>query len=138
MLVLLLGAVLAASAVYTISQRSAAADTSIPTSAAMEQALGVRFSRVAVVGDGGLVEVSYVVLDADKATQFQARGNQPPVLRNERTGRSTRQVSLMRLGHALRVGQTYYFLYHNAGTVRSHDRASLTSQGVTLAGIPVL
>ena len=37
-----------------------------PQSASMEQRLGVRFSRVAVVGDGGLITLSYVVLDSEK------------------------------------------------------------------------
>ena len=55
----------------------------VPQSAAMEDALGVRFSRVAVVGDGGLLTVSYVVLDAEKATRFQSDTTHPPVLRSE-------------------------------------------------------
>ena len=37
----------------------------------MEDALGIRISRVAVVGDGGLITMSYVVLDAEKAAKFQ-------------------------------------------------------------------
>ncbi len=55
----------------------------VPTSTAMEQQLGVRFTRVAVVADGGLVTLFYVVLDSEKATQFQADVTHPPVLSSE-------------------------------------------------------
>ena len=47
----------------------------------MEAATGVRFSRVAVVGDGGLVMVEYVVLDVEKAVAFQADRAHVPTLR---------------------------------------------------------
>ena len=43
----------------------------MPQSPAMEDQLGIRFSRVAVVGDGGLVTVTYVVLDSEKAASFR-------------------------------------------------------------------
>ncbi len=61
----------------------------VPQSAEMETALGVRISRVAVVGDGGLVTLSYVVLDVDKASRFQADTKHPPVLRSEARDGST-------------------------------------------------
>ena len=54
--------------------------TPFPHDAAMERATGVQFSRVAVVGDGGLVMVEYVVEDVEKATAFQAdRANVPTI-----------------------------------------------------------
>ncbi len=134
---LLIVALLGVVVVHNLSVRTAQADPVVPTSAAMEDALGVRFSRVAVVGDGGLVDVSYLVLDAEKASRFQARTADPPVLANVTSGRSTKRVSLMKQGHSLRVGQTYYLVYLNVGVLRSQDTASLTSDGVTLSGVPV-
>jgi hypothetical protein len=117
---------------------SSAADPVVPTSAAMENVLGVRFSRVAVVGDGGLVEVSYLVLDSEKATRFQSRTADPPVLTNLGSGRTTKRVSLMKQGHQLRNGQTYYLVYLNSGVLKPGDRAEITSQHQTLTGVPVL
>ncbi len=109
----------------------------MPTNSAMESALGVRFSRLAVVGDGGLVQVSYVILDSDKATRFQDDRVSLPVLKNEGSGASTKRVALMKQGHSLPVGQTFYFVYNNAGTVHPHDTASLTAHGMILSGIEV-
>ncbi len=133
----ILVAVLVALLVHNLNTKSAAAEPVVPTSAAMEQATGVRFSRIAVVGDGGLVEVSYAVLDADKATRFQSDQAHPPVLTNESTGASTKRVALMKQGHTLREGQTYYFLYNNDGTVHGGDQAKLEAGGTTLTGFPV-
>jgi hypothetical protein len=117
--------------------RSAA--TGVPQSAAMEDALGVRFTRVAVVGDGGLVTVTYVVLDSEKAARFQAATTDPPVLTTEKRSGGTRRVSLMRQGHDLRAGQTYYFVYQNTkGAVRAGEPVSLTKDGLTLRHVPVL
>ena len=76
-------ALLVALVVGNLAQSRAQASHLVPQSAAMENALGVRFSRVAVVGDGGLLTVSYVVLDAEKATRFQSDTTHPPVLRSE-------------------------------------------------------
>ena len=132
---LLVVALLGTVVVHNLSVRPAQAEPVVPTSAALEDALGVRFSRVAVVGDGGLVEVSYLVLDSEKATRFQSRTAEPPVLANVATGSSTKRVSLMKQGHSLRVGQTYYLVYRDSGVLRSGDQASLTAQGIALTGI---
>jgi hypothetical protein len=133
----LLIAVLVALLVHNLNPKPAAAEPVVPTNAAMEQATGVRFTRIAVVGDGGLVEVSYSVLDADKATRFQSDQLHPPVLTNEGTGTSTKRVALMKQGHTLREGQTYYFVYHNEGTVHGGDQAALEVGGAILTGFPV-
>lgn len=123
--------------VHNLTVTSASGRPVAPTSAAMEDATGVRFNRIAVVGDGGLVEVSYTVLDADKATRFQSDQAHPPVLTNEGTGVATKRVALMKQGHTLVAGQIYYFVYHNEGTVHAADRATVAAGGATLAGFPV-
>lgn len=122
---------------HNLSARYASGAPVAPTSTAMEKATGVRFDRIAVVGDGGLLEVSYTVLDADKATRFQSDQAHLPVLTNETSGASTKRVALMKQGHTLRVGQDYYFIYHNEGAVRSGDLATITAAGASLAGFPV-
>ncbi len=120
-----------------IARASAAGASTMPANTAMEDALGVRFSRVAVVGDGGLVQVSYVILDTDKATRFQDDRANLPILTNVDTDAATRRVALMKQGHSLPVGQTFYFVYNNNGTVHPGDLAALASQGMTLSGIRV-
>ena len=110
-----------------------------PQSAQMETALGVRFSRVAVVGDGGLVTLSYVVLDVDKASRFQSDTKHPPVLRSEARDGSTDRVSIMRQGHINRAGATYYFVYQNTGgAFRSGERMTITYLDHELTDVPVL
>jgi hypothetical protein len=110
-----------------------------PQSTQMETALGVRFSRVAVVGDGGLVTVSYVVLDVDKATRFLGDTKHPPTLRSEARSAFTTRVSMMRQGHINRAGATYYFVYQNTGgALRSGEEMTIESSGLRLEHVPVL
>lgn len=111
----------------------------VPQSAEMETALGVRISRVAVVGDGGLVTMSYVVLDVDKASRFQADTKHPPVLRSEARDESTNRVSVMRQGHINRAGATYYFVYQNTrGALRAGEDVTIEYGGLRLEHVPVL
>lgn len=113
--------------------------TAMPQSAAFEDLTGVRVSRVAVVGDGGLVTVFYVVLDPEKATRFQADRDHPPRLTSEAREGGTQRASIMRAGHAMRAGQTYYLVYENtAGALRSGETMTLTYGGVALHHVPVL
>ena len=132
-------AILVAFIVGNLVQSRAQASGSMPQNAAMEKALGVRFSRVAVVADGGLVTVSYVVLDPEKASRFQLDGAHPPVLHSEARGLSTSRVSLMKQGHTLRAGQTYYLVYQNTrGALRPHEQVSIDAGALHLRHVPVL
>jgi hypothetical protein len=110
-----------------------------PQSAAMEQQYGVRFSRIAVVGDGGLITLTYVVLDSEKAGRFQADVQHPPELRSEERAGGTKRISVMKQGHTLRPGQTYYLVYQNTkGALRHGERASILLGDLTLRHAPVL
>jgi hypothetical protein len=110
-----------------------------PQSAGMEAALGVRITRVAVVGDGGLVTVSYLVLDSEKAGRFQSDTQHPPELRSEARTGGTHRVSLMKQGHELRAGQTYYLVYQNSGgAIRPGETVTVVAGGLRLRGFPVL
>ena len=116
-----------------------ATPAAVPQSAAMEQRLGVRFSRIAVVGDGGLIVLSYVVLDPEKATVFQSDREHPPVLASEARPLSTQRVSIMRNGHLMRAGATYYFVYENTkGALQPGEQAAISYGGLVLAHFPVL
>jgi hypothetical protein len=123
----------------SLLHRAARSDAAMPHSAAMERVTGVRFSRVAVVGDGGLVTLFYVVLDPEKASAFQADRDHPPRLRSEARAAGTQRVSIMRNGHSMRPGATYYFVYDNAGqALRPGETVAISYRGVTLRGALVL
>jgi hypothetical protein len=111
----------------------------VPHSAALEAKLGIRFTQAAVVADGGLVELRYTVLDTDKATTFQNDTHHPPVLRSsKRSKESIYRTALMKQGHNLRAGQTYYILYlNNHNTVRSGETLQIDAGGNSLANVPV-
>lgn len=127
-----------ASAAYVLAGPNSRS-TTFPQSAAMESQLGVRFSRVAVVGDGGLVTVTYVVLDSEKASRFQSDVAHPPLLLSESRHVGTTRVAVMKQGHALRAGQTYYLVYQNTlGALRPGERVTVVDGRLKLAHVPVL
>ena len=111
----------------------------VPHSAAMEAKLGIRVVQASVVADGGLVELRYTVLDTGKATTFQNDVHHPPVLRGSKhTGTPLYRTALMKQGHDLRPGQTYYILYmNNGGAVHPGDTLTIDAAGVILPGVPV-
>ena len=111
----------------------------VPQSSGMEAKLGVRFVQAAVLADGGIVELRYTVLDPQKASAFQRDVKHPPVLRSEqRPGAPLYRTALMRQGHDLRPGQSYYILYlNNHRSVRSGETLEITSGQQTLAKVPV-
>jgi hypothetical protein len=123
---------------YSIAHTASSA-TDFPQSAAMEDQFGIRFSRVAVVGDGGLITLSYVVLDSEKAFRFQSDSKHPPELVSETRSESTKRVSIMKQGHALRPGQTYYLVYQNThAALQSGELATIVQGDVQLPHVPVL
>jgi hypothetical protein len=110
-----------------------------PVSAAMQDKLGVRFSRVAVVADGGLITLFYVVLDPEKAAAFQANQAHPPKLTSESRNLSTNRVSLMKQGHVLNAGKTYYLVYENTRrALRPGEQATIGYGSLRLEHVPVL
>jgi hypothetical protein len=110
----------------------------VPQSAELEGALGVRFTQAAVVADGGLVELRYVVLDAQKASRFQSDTRHPPLLKSERRNGIAWRAALMRQGHQLRAGQAYYLLYLNNGNaIRPGETIEVEAGGRRLQHLPV-
>jgi hypothetical protein len=130
---------LAAGGFAIAKMSSSGAAAKFPQSAAIENEYGVRFSRIAVVGDGGLVTLTYVVLDSEKATRFQADVQHPPELKSEDRDGGTKRVSVMKQGHTLRAGQTYYLVYQNTkGALRHGEKATVQLGSLNLRQAPVL
>jgi hypothetical protein len=122
----------------TTSPKSQAGSHKMPQNAAMEDQLGIRFSQVAVVGDGGLLTVTYVVLDSEKASKFQNDVAHPPILKSELRKGSASRVSLMKQGHTLRAGQKYYLVYQNpADLVRHNEKIEIDYGQLSLKHVPV-
>lgn len=79
------------------------------------QASGVLITRVAVTGDGGLVDLRFRMVDPDRAHALHAAGT-PPAVVDERTGLVVHEL-LMNHAHtgAYRAGVTYYLVFTNPG-----------------------
>lgn len=140
---LAVAAVVVAALVYGVARLQepdrATVDSPFPHDAALERVTGVQFTRVAIVADGGLVMVEYVVQDVEKATAFQADRAHVPTVSSQARDKATNRVSIMKPGHLIRAGQTYYLVYQNTdGALRSGEWASLTYLGHDLTDVPVL
>ncbi len=128
----------AAFAWHSAGSASAVRAYQVPTDPDMEAGLGVRFVRAAVVADGGIVELRYTVLDPQRASRFQNDVKHPPVLHSERRKGNVYRTALMRQGHDLRPGQSYYILYlNNQGSIRPGDTMEIDAGGKKLRKVPV-
>jgi hypothetical protein len=139
LLIAVLAVALVAGGLVAVKLWASSGPAAFPQSSSIEEKYGVRFSRVAVVGDGGLVTLTYVVLDSEKATRFQSDVQHPPELRSEDRDGGTKRVSVMKQGHTLRSGQTYYFVYQNTkGALRHGEQATVLVGDFSLLHAPVL
>jgi hypothetical protein len=110
----------------------------VPQDSEVEGKSGIRIVRVSLAGDGGLLDVRYIVLNPSLATEWTGDTNRPPVIDNLRTHESFDRVAAMREGHDLRPGQTYYLIYLNkGGDVKRGDKIDITIAGTVLKGVPV-
>jgi hypothetical protein len=138
LILLLAVALVAAMAVRFVGTADATPKYDVPHDGQLEAALGIRFSQAAVVADGGLVELRYVVLDTQKASAFQNDTKHPPTLRSERNGKVAWRPALMKQGHELRPGQSYYLLYlNNGGAIKRGDTIEIDSGQRRLQHVPV-
>ena len=99
------------------SASSSAYTTPLVTPAGLVARSGVRVVRVTLSGSGGLVDLRYQVVDADKA-QTVHEPQTPPLMIDESTGAV---IGELYMGHAMsgrpKVGITYYLIYNNPGTI---------------------
>lgn len=88
----------------------------MPISAEMENKFGVRFTDLRLAGRGGLVDLRYRVVDADKAKNFGHYTETSPLLIAEDGGKV--EVTIMGLhNHRVEAGRIYYVLYRNTENV---------------------
>ena len=76
---------------------------------------GVKITQVAVTGDGGLVDLRFTVVDANKAATLHDPAT-PPAVVDQRTGLVVKDL-LMSHAHTARfkAGVTYYLVFNNPG-----------------------
>jgi hypothetical protein len=115
-----LAGVLVAGAIvlYQLTRTSSATAVHIPptvTPAGLVERSGVRVVRVNTTGDGGLLDLRFQVVDADRA---QTVHDAQPIMIDESTGAIIKDLFM---GHMhsgpQKVGITYYLIYNNPGTI---------------------
>ena len=81
----------------------------------LSQASGVEITRVAVTGDGGLVDLRFRIVDPDRANALHDEST-PPAVVDEQSGLVVHEL-LMNHSHtgAYKAGVTYYLVFNNPG-----------------------
>ena len=107
--------------------------------AGLLDATGTRIVRVTKAADGGLIDVRYQIVDADKAAALHDI-KRPPALVDEHSGTV---VSRLLMGHAhgsgtFHNGETYFFeLEDPAGLVQRGDPVSIVMGPVRIMHVKV-
>jgi hypothetical protein len=120
------------------ARQPAIAASPVLSKAGFQDRSGVRIVRVAVTGDGGLVDLRYQVLDQEAAASVHDRAT-PPDLVDERTGVVVNELFMGHSHHGqLKPAQTYYLIFNNPGNlVRRGSRVTVQLGAARLAHVPV-
>jgi hypothetical protein len=105
---------------------------------AFEIQTGVRIVLVGITAGGGMIDLRYQVIDADKALAVHDNAN-PPKIIDEASGRvlQTRWMN-HNSDHNFRTGQTYYELILNQdGAIQPGSRVTVTFGDYMIEGIVV-
>ena len=126
------------SARSAVRAQAVAANVPLVSAAGLAERSGVRLVRVAVSGNGGLLDLRYQVIDPDRANAVHDRKT-PPSLVDERTGLVVNQYLMGHMHHGrLKAGQTYYLIFENPGNlVQSGGRVAVQLGAVRVAHIRV-
>lgn len=112
----------------------------MPTSPAIEQEWGVRFSHIGISADDGVIDVRYRVLDERLAEHLRHHGQSPLVIEGPR-GFTTAKTSTnvwVPMGGPIRTDYEYYVLFPNIrGKVHPGDEVTLVLGGLRLEHVPV-
>jgi hypothetical protein len=136
LLVALLGALFAWK--HQPATNSAIADSSPITADQLEQQYGVRIDVVGLLASGGLIEMRFQVIDADKATALFGDVADMPVLAVEGSTKVLTSAKGMKHQLTLLDGAAYFFLYTNVGnSVHEGSQVSFVINGVRLPHLVV-
>jgi hypothetical protein len=93
-------------------------DRPVVSEAGLVSRSGVRIVHVAVTGDGGLLDLRFQVIDADKAAAVVHDPAAPPAIVDEASGVVAKDLFM---GHShsgpLKEAVTYYLIFENPGNL---------------------
>jgi hypothetical protein len=142
--VVVAGALLAALLVGALAWRNrpltnpAIADSSAITAEQLEQQYGVQLDVVGLLASGGLLELKFQVLDADKATALFGPAEDMPVLAVEGSTRVLKSASGMKHNFEILEGASYFFLYTNvANAVHEGSEVAFVINGIRIPHLVV-
>ncbi|MCX6521108.1 MAG: hypothetical protein NTZ21_10630 [Actinobacteria bacterium] len=118
------------------SAAMADAGSSVPTSPALEDEFGIRLTGAYLTADGGMVELTYQVLDADKAVAVHLEENGPVIVAD---GAVFEAPGLAGHGHGkqgVAAGRSTFVLLANiGGALRAGDTVAVRVGDVVLDGV---
>ncbi len=94
------------------------------TAAQLEAQYGVRLGNIGLLASGGLVELKFQVIDADKATALFGETEDMPLLAVEGTSFVLESAKGMKHSLTLLDGASYFFLYTNVSN-SLHDGSTV-------------
>jgi hypothetical protein len=106
---------------------------------AFEERTGVQLVRVAVTGGGGVVDLRYRVIDADRSAIVHDRARRPAIL-DEQTGDVVGEpfMGMWHQHEFVKPGVVYYQLFVNRkGLIKAGEQVAVRLGGVTLRDVPV-
>lgn len=117
---------------------SAIAGSTAVTADELEQQYGVRIDVVGLLASGGLIELRFQVVDADKATALFGEPEDMPMLAVEGSSRVLESAKGMKHQLTLLDGAAYFFLYTNSGNaVEEGSQVSFVMNGIRLPHLTV-
>ncbi len=118
---------------------AAIAGSTAITAEQLEQDYGVRLDVVGLLAGGGLLELKFQVIDADKALGLFGSVEDMPVLAVEGSDRVLRTPNGMRHSLTILDGASYFFLYANvANSVHEGSQVAFVVNGVRIPHLTVL
>jgi hypothetical protein len=118
---------------------AAIAGSTAITADQLEQEYGVRLDVVGLLASGGLLELKFQVIDADKATALFGEVEDMPVLAVEGTSAVLQSSKGMKHWLTLLSGASYFFLYGNVGNaVHEGSQVAFVINGVRIPHLTVL
>jgi hypothetical protein len=104
----------------------------------LAERIGVKLTRVAVTGGGGLLDLRYQVLDPNRANSLHDAAT-PPAVIDEQTGLVVHDL-LMNHSHTGKytAGETYYLVFENPGNwVRHGSKVTVLLGGAQVEHVVV-
>ena len=118
---------------------AAIAGSTAITAEQLQQDYGVRLDVVGLLASGGLLELRFQVIDADKATALFGPVEDMPMLAVEGTDRVLESSKGMKHSLTLLDGASYFLLYPNvANSVHEGSQVAFVVNGIRIPHLTVL